>query len=314
MAANLSPDYLEAEREYKSAVTAAEKIAALERMLSTVPKHKGTEKLQADIKRKLSQARKDGQKKGGAAHAAPFYQVEREGAGQVALVGPPNSGKSQLVNALTHARPEVADFPFTTRFPTPGIMLYENVQIQLVDLPPLAVEFTELWLPQAIRHANASLLVVDAADPDVLDRIEFILSTLEGARLPPPALLAANKIDLPGAAESFTALEDLYRGRFPMVAISALTGINLDGFARAVFDLLGLVRVYTKAPGKPAEFSTPFLLKRGGTVQDAARLVHKDFAEQLKYARLYHRNGGRDGLMVERTHRVEDEDILEFHI
>jgi ribosome-interacting GTPase 1 len=183
-----------------------------------------------------------------------------------------------------------------------------------VDLPPLAVEFTELWLPQAIRHANASLLVVDAADPDVLDRIEFILSALDAARLPPPTLLAANKIDLPCAAESFTALEDLYRCRFPMVTLSALTHINLDGFARAVFDILGLVRVYTKAPGKPAEFSTPFLLKRGGTVQDAARLVHKDFAEQLRYARLYHRNGGRDGLMVERTHRVEDEDILEFHI
>ena len=192
MAANLSPDYLEAEREYKSAATAAEKIAALERMLATVPKHKGTEKLQADIKRKLSQARKDGQKKGGAAHAAPFYQVEREGAGQVALVGPPNSGKSQLVNALTHARPEVADFPFTTRFPTPGMMLYENVPIQLVDLPPLAVEFTEPWLPQAIRHANASLLVVDAADPDVLDRIEFILSTLDG-RPPAAARLAGRQ-------------------------------------------------------------------------------------------------------------------------
>ena len=171
MAANLSPDYLEAEREYKSAVTAAEKIAALERMLATVPKHKGTEKLQADIKRKLSQARKDGQKKGGAAHAAPFYQVEREGAGQVALVGPPNSGKSQLVNALTHARPEVADFPFTTRFPTPGMMLYENVHIQLVDLPPLAVEFTEpgsrrpsamptprcwWWMPQTRTCSTAS--------------------------------------------------------------------------------------------------------------------------------------------------------------
>lgn len=314
MAANLSPDYLEAERDYKAAATQAEKIAALEQMLSTVPKHKGTEKLQADIKRKLSQARKDGQKKGGAAHSAPFYQVEREGAGQVALVGPPNSGKSQVVNALTHARPEVADFPFTTRFPTPGMMRYENVQIQLVDLPPLAAEFTEPWVPQAIRHANTSLLLVDAADPAVLDQVEFILAALDAAHLAPPKLLAGNKIDLPGAEESFAALEELYKGRFPAVGLSALTGRNVDGFARAVFDTLGLVRVYTKAPGKPAEFDKPYTMKRGGTVEDAARLVHKDFAEHLKYARLFRRQGDRGGLMVERAHVVEDEDILEFHI
>ena len=314
MAANLSPDYLEAERDYKAAATHAEKIGALERMLSTVPKHKGTEKLQADIKHKLSQARKDGQKKGGTAHAAPFYQVEREGAGQVALVGPPNSGKSQLVNALTHARPEVADFPFTTRFPTPGMMRYENVQIQLVDLPPLAAEFTEPWLPQAIRHANASLLLVDVSDPAVLDEIEFIRGALETGRLAPPKLLAGNKIDLAGAGDNYAALVELYGDRFPSVALSALTGRNLDGFARAVFDMLSIVRVYTKAPGKPAEFATPFVMKRGGTVQDAARLVHKDFAEHLKYARLFRRDGDRNGLMVERTHVVQDEDILEFHI
>ena len=140
--------------------TAAAKIAALEKMLATLPKHKGTEKIQADLRRRLSQARKDSLKKG-AGHAAPFYFVEREGAGQVALVGPANSGKSSLLRALTHARPEVADYPFTTRLPMPGMMTYENVQIQLVDLPPLAAEFMEPWLPQVLRNANASVLVLD---------------------------------------------------------------------------------------------------------------------------------------------------------
>src|SRR5512135_280512 len=124
MPANLTPDYLAAEREYKAAQSQAEKVAALERMLATLPKHKGTEKLYADLKRRLSQARKDSQKKG-AAHSAPFYAVEREGAGQVALVGPPNSGKSSLVAALTHAEPEIAEYPFTTRLPTPGMMPFE---------------------------------------------------------------------------------------------------------------------------------------------------------------------------------------------
>ncbi|MBI3666291.1 MAG: 50S ribosome-binding GTPase [Acidobacteria bacterium] len=313
MPANLTPEYLEAEREYKSVSTHAEKIAALERMLSTVPKHKGTEKLQADIKRRLSQARKESQKKG-AAHSVPFYLVEREGAGQVALVGPPNSGKSQLVCSLTHARPEVADYPFTTRLPTPGMMSFENVQIQLVDLPPLSAEFMEPWLPQVIRNAHAGLLVVGLEDAAVLDEIEFILETLHKLRLPVPALLVGNKLDLPGAEENFAALEDLYRDRFRCLPVSAATGRNLDRFARTVFDLLGIVRVYTKAPGRTADLTAPFLLRRGQTVHDAARLVHKDFAEKLKFARLFHVSGDRDGLMVERHHVVDDGDILEFHI
>lgn len=313
MPANLTPDYLAAERDYKHAQTSQEKVAALEKMMATIPRHKGTEKLQADIKRRLSHARKESQKKG-AAHQTPFYVVKREGAGQVVLVGPPNSGKSQLVSTLTRARPEVAPYPFTTRFPAPGMMQFENVQIQLVDLPPLAREFTEPWLPQAIRSADADVLLVDANDPDVLDEMEFILATLAERRLVPPKLLAANKIDLPGARGNYDALRDLYGDRFRCLAISALTGENLNLFGRELFDLLKIVRIYTKAPGKKMELETPFILRRGQTVNDAARLVHKDFAENLKYARLFRKAGGHDGLMVERTHLVEDEDILEFHI
>jgi len=314
MPANLTADYLEADRDYKSASTQAEKVAALERMLATLPKHKGTEKMQADIKRRLSQARKEAQKKGGH-HAAPFYLIEKEGAGQVALVGPPNSGKSQLVCALTHATPEVADYPFTTRMPTPGMMLFEDVQIQLIDLPPLSNEFMEQWLPQAIRAAHMSVLALDVNDIAVLDEIEFILGVIESRWLAPPKLVVGNKVDLPGAADNFEALEELYRGRFPMLGVSARTGEGLDRFRRAVFDALEIVRVYTKAPGRKFELTAPYILKRGKTVADAAAHVHKDFAERLKFARLFKLTGGdRDGLMVERSHVVADRDILEFHI
>ena len=313
MPANLTPEYLASEREYKSAHTQAEKVAALELMLATLPKHKGTEKLQADLRRRLSQARKESQKKGGT-HAAPFYLIEKEGAGQVALIGPPNAGKSQLVAALTHAQPEVADYPFTTRFPTPGMMLFENVQIQLVDLPAISAEFMEPWIPHVVRNASLGVLLVDVNDAAVLDQIEFIEQTLERHRLPPPKLLAGNKLDLPGGMSNFAALQELYGDRYRYAGISAATGAGLDGFARAVFDALDIVRVYTKAPGKKAELDAPFILHRGQTVQDAARLVHKDFAEHLKFARLFHLAGNREGLMVERAHVVEDQDILEFHI
>jgi ribosome-interacting GTPase 1 len=313
MPANLTPDYLKAEQEYRTARTHQEKIAALEQMLATIPKHKGTDKLQADIKHRLSQERKESQKKG-ATHSVPFYLVEKEGAGQVVLLGPPNSGKSQLLCSLTHACPEVADYPFTTRLPTPGMMLFENVQIQLVDLPPLSREFMEPWLPQAIRAANAGVLVVDLNDADVLDEIEFIAGLLTERRLPPPKLLIGNKLDLDGAAANLAALEELYGQRFRSLGLSAATGHNLDRFRRAVFDMLELVRVYTKPPGKKAELTKPYVLRRGQTVLDAARQVHKDFADNLKFARLYRASSGRDGLMVERMHVLEDGDILEFHV
>ena len=191
MPANVTPEYRNAEQDYRRASNHQEKIAALERMLATVPKHKGTEKLQADIKHRLSQERTETHRKG-APHSAPFYLVEKEGAAQVALVGPPNSGKSQLTAALTHARPEVAAYPFTTRMPIPGMMFFEDVQIQLVDLPPFSREFTEPWLPQVIRGANASMLVADLSDADVLDEIEFIETLFAERRLTPPKVFAAH--------------------------------------------------------------------------------------------------------------------------
>ncbi len=320
MPANLTPEYMSAEQDYKSARTHGERLAALERMLATVPKHKGTEKLQAEIKRRISQERKEAHKKG-ASHSAPFYVIEKEGAGQVVLIGPPNSGKSQLIATLTHAHPEVAEYPFTTRVPTPGMMAFEDVQIQLVDLPAVSREFMEPWLPQTIRAATAGILLVDLADADVLDEIGFIEALLEERRLTRPKLLAANKLDLEGAAENFTALEELYGKRYLTLAISAATGLNLDRFRRAVFDMLELVRVYTKPPGKKFEMTLPYVLHRGATVIDAAQLVHKDFAEGLKFAKLYRADRlGRpgacptSGMMVERSHLVEDGDILELHI
>jgi uncharacterized protein len=312
MPANLTPDYLAAERDYKAARTHTEKISALEKMLATIPRHKGTEKLQADLKKRLSQARNESHKKG-TAHATPFYLIEREGAGQVAIAGPPNSGKSRLVSALTNARPEVADYPFTTRFPTPGMMLFEDVQIQLVDTPPLSPEFTEPWLPQALRNVDLIAIVVDGNDPELLDQLEFVERTCEQAKITRPRLLIASKMDAPGAPEALSALEELFAGRSPILGVSALTAHNLDAFRRAVFDALSVVRVYTKAPGKKADLTTPYILRRGQTVQDAARLVHKDFAEHLKFARLFPHSGG-EGLMIERTHLVRDGDVLEFHI
>jgi uncharacterized protein len=312
MPANLTADYLVAEQSYKHAHTQEERVAALEQMLATLPKHKGTEKIQAELKRRLSEVRKESRKKA-AAHTTPAYVVKREGAGQVLLIGPPNSGKSQLVCRLTHAHPEVADYPFTTRLPASGMMLFENVWIQLVDTPPLCAEFMEPWMPQLIRAAHMSALIVDPNDPDVLGEIEFTAQTLETWQAPPPKLLVGNKLDQSGAGNNFATLQALYGDRFRYVGVSAATGAGLEAFSREMFRCLELVRFYSKPPGKKPDLEVPYVLRRGATVQDAAAHVHRDFAEHLKYARLFRRSGEHDGLMVERTHLVEDEDVLEFH-
>jgi len=312
MPANLTPDYLAAERQYRQAQTAEQKIAAIEEMIATLPKHKGTEKLQADLRRRLSQARAESQRKGGP-HATPAYLIHREGAGQVALAGPPNAGKSQLVAALTHARPEVADYPFTTRLPVPGMMQYENVPIQLVDTPPICEQFVEPWMPQVLRGANLSVLVVDPNSADVLGEIEFVLNTMAGWRVAAPKLLVGNKLDLSGSAENFATIQSLYRDRLPCIGVSAAAGLGLERFAREVFRALDVVRFYSKPPGKKPDLETPYVLRRGATVLEAAAHVHRDFAEHLKFARLFRKDDAHGSLMVERAHLVEDEDILEFH-
>jgi len=325
MPANLTPDYLEAERRFKSAKTSEDKIAAIEEMMATIPRHKGTEKMQADLKRRLSKLRAE-QARRPPSRIGIIHRVEKEGAGQVAMVGPPNSGKSLLVRRLTHAMPEVADYPFTTRVPLPGMMRFEDVQVQLVDLPPVHPDFPESWLYQIIRNADAALLVVDLSDPDLLEDLETTLGQvanakmqLDRAELPNTpgwlrkrTLLVANKIDASGAPEDLEILRELYGARFALTRVSAETGEGLEPFRQAVFELLEVIRVYTKAPGKKLERTAPYVLKRGSHLIDLAAHVHHDFLAQLKYARLW-RDGRFDGQMVNRDHVLEDKDVVELH-
>ncbi|MBZ5513875.1 MAG: 50S ribosome-binding GTPase [Acidobacteriia bacterium] len=325
MPANLTPEYLEAEQRFKRAKTTVEKIESLEEMFATIPKHKGTEKMQADIKRRLAKLRNE-QSKRPTSRAGLIYKVDKEGAGQLALVGPPNSGKSALLRRLTHATPEVADYPFTTRAPQPGMMAFEDIQFQLVDLPPVHPEIHESWVYQIVRNADAALLVVDLGDPDLLEDFETTLAELAKAKvhlgrgampegpgwLAKRALLVANKCELSGAAESREILQDLYGSCFEMVAVSAETGEGLDALRRAVFGLLDLVRVYTKAPGHKLEPTPPYVLRRGSRLIDLAAMVHHDFVAQLKYARVWG-HGKFEGQMVNRDYVLADKDIVELH-
>ncbi len=324
MPANLTPDYRAADRKFKEATTPQQRLAALEEMLSTIPKHKGTEKMQADIKRRIARLREETQRRKGAARSRPFYHVEREGAGQIVLVGAPNTGKSSILAALTNATPEVADYPFSTRVPLSGMAAFEDVQIQLVDLPPISPE-TEAWLYAIVRGADGALVIVDLTDPGILESTEQVLALLAAANIDfiqpgrprgpreVPAAYVGAKIDAPGAPAALDVFKAFYGGRLPLLAVSAEGDAHLDELRRMMFDMLGVIRVYSKKPGKKADLNVPYILRRGTSVLEAAAVVHKDFAEHLKYARLWRRGAEMDGQMIGREHALQDGDILELH-
>ncbi len=327
MPANLPPAYHDAEQRFRAAKTTEEKIAALEEMLRIMPKHKGTDKLQADIKARLAKLRKQPRKKG--ATRTFSHVIPREGAGQVALVGPPNSGKSSLVAFLTHADPEVAEYPFTTREPIPGMMPFEDIAFQLIDLPPISDEHMEPWIFDLIRRADLAWLVVESSAS--LDGIDQVLGLLEPKRLGlfpagsgapeemrlgwihKPALLVITGTDKPGSEEDIGALRELLTAPWPIAAVSTVSGQGLEELKRLTFDVLGILRVYTKQPGKPADLDQPFTLERGATVGDLAGTIHKDLGKQIRYARIWGKDVF-DGQTVQRDHVLAEGDVVEIHI
>ena len=326
MPANLPPTYHEAEDRYRAATSTGEKIEALEEMLRIMPKHKGTDKLQADIKSRIAKLKRQPKKKG--ATRAFSHRIPKEGAGQIALVGPPNSGKSSLVRRLTHATPEVAEYPFTTREALPGMMRFEDVAFQLIDLPPLSNEYVEPWIYDGIRAADMLWLVLDEENP--LDGLELTRGLLEAKRIrmlpvgsdPPErqpgwsikkTLMVLTGLDRPGAAENVEILDELLEVRWPKVAVSSVSGEGLEQLGRTTFEALEIIRVYTKQPGKPADREQPFTLPVGSTINDLARTIHKDLQEQLKFARIW---GGAvfDGQTVQKDHRLVEGDVVEIHV
>jgi ribosome-interacting GTPase 1 len=340
MPTNVTPEYKKAEEAYRAARDPGERLDCLKEMLRTIPKHKGTEHLQADIKSRIKQLTEalSGPKKGGR-RTGPATVIRAEGAAQIALVGPPNAGKSLLHSKLTGSRTEVGPYPYATRFPEPGMLPVDDANLQLIDLPPVSADHSPGWLPAALQPADAALLVVDVSDPDCVDQLIEVTTWLSEhrIRLVPdwpkaagpaqdereedadpfrqdlPTLLVANKSDLDPDPDEVAVLEELTGVHFPAVTVSAETGAGLNGIGPFLFDNLGIVRVYTKTPGKPAETNKPFTLRNGDTVLDVATLVHKDIAGKLRFARIWG-NSVFDGQQVGPEHAVEDGDIVELHM
>jgi len=328
MPANLTPQYLEAEAKFKQAKNAPEKIKALETMMAIIPKHKGTEKLRGQLKSRMAKLKAELQKRPTLARAEQIYNIKREGAAQVVLLGLPNSGKSSLFSQITHAFSEVADYPFTTQKPIPGMMKYENLQIQLVDTPPIQLDHIEPGFSNLIRNADALLFLVDLTEDPIfqmeilleeLDRMKIKIAgkgpilSIEGGWVSLRTILLANKCDVKHAIEAYRTFETHFTDSFPVLPISAKGGMNLESLKKEIYQLLGVIRVYTKPPGGEPDLTEPVVLKKGSTVGDVAVSIHKDFAAQLRYAKIWG-SGKFDGQMVKRDYEVDEGDVIELHI
>ena len=338
--ANLSPEYKAAEAAFRKTRDPRERLDWLREMLRAIPKHKGTEHLQADIKSRIKDLAEDleGARKSGG-HGGPSLVVRPEGAAQIALIGPPNTGKSLLHARLTGSGAHVAPYPFTTQYPAPGMLPFEDIHFQLVDLPPIAREHPLPWLASALQTADAGLLVVDLGDPSCVEQLTTVRSLLAQRKLTLterwemtiereggaaqseddpfaqqlPTLVIANKADIiPELDEELLAFRELAGIRFPALAVSAAAGQGMEKIGAWLFRNLGIVRVYTKAPGHAPDKGRPFTLRRGEKVADVARLVHRDLERTLRYARVWG-HSGFDGQQVGPEHVLTDGDVIELH-
>lgn len=328
MPANLPPAYREAELKYRRARTIPERVAALQEMMSATPKHKGTDHLRADQRARLARHMEELEKprRTGSGQPEPFA-LRKEGTGQAVLLGLPNGGKSQLLVSLTGATAKVAAYPFTTKLPQPGMLRFENVLVQLVDMPAIDDRDMQTRLFSLLRNTDLLVIVIDlSADP--LQQITSVIAELEkwgylllswdhasdpeAHRVQKRALVVGNKADHAGALDQFQALQREYGSRLPVVMAAVLEGVGVDELKAAIFKALDKVRVYTKAPGGEPDYNAPIVMAQGSKVEDAAQALHRDWARRLRYAVLWG-SGKFDGQRVGRDYVLVDGDVLEFH-
>ena len=329
MPTNLPADYFNAEERFRSATTTEDKIKYLEEMMGTIPKHKGTDHLRADLRKKLSKLKTAATSKKSSKKHVSAYHINKEGAGQIIIIGTTNVGKSSLVANQTNADPEVSAVPFTTWSALPGMMMIDNIQVQLIDTPPFSEEYIDPEFLNLIRRVDLVLIMIDLhANP--VQQFEFVLQKLQENRIAPkhlegkievegfllhvPTLVVVNKYDSEEFEEHYQIFQELLGQDYPMVPVSVQTGHNMDTLKQTIFEKLSVIRVYSKAPGKDVDKTAPFVVDQGIELGDFAGKVHKDFQENLKSAKIWGTSADFPGQMVSRDHVLEDEDVVELQI
>jgi small GTP-binding protein len=304
MPANLPPQFFELQRKLNQTKDIQGKIEILQEMLAICPKHKGTERVQEEIKKKIAKLKRTEPKK---IKREEIYFVRKEGAGQVLILGPPNSGKTSLINLLCNTNFKVANYPFTTQLPTPGMLKYENVLIQIVDTPPITRDFKPGWLKNLARQADSILVLTDLEnDPEnQLKEIEEILNEwkIEKEKI----FFVGNKIDSEKGKENFEKLKKI----FDIFGISTKEKIGIEELKRKIFESLKIIRVYPKEPRKEVDFENPFVLRRGTKLIDFVKEINEEWVERFRGGKLYEKDL-KSFKIVGKYYELKDGDIIEF--
>ena len=264
----------------------------------------------ADLRKWLASEIEESRVRSNAVHRDSIA-VRREGAAQIALVGPPNVGKSSILQALSEIQIKTGDYPFTTLRPTPALTRIGGVLVQLVEIPGLIEGATEdrgggRALLGVLRSADAIVYCTRAtADPDELRpvRAEVALAGIDKA-----AFLAATRAD--EAAEGAIAALAAAFPDLDVVPVSVIDEASLDAFREAVWRLTGLIRVRLRTAGQTDP--EPLALDPDATVEDVADWVHHDLAARFTGARVWGPSARFDGQKVGRDHAVRDGDVVEI--
>ncbi len=328
MPANLTPQYQRLEEQYRRAHTAPERVELLEQMLATIPKHKGTEKLQADLKTKLKESKAEVHAEASTPKRGKTFHFPRQGSGQVIVVGAPNAGKSRILKELTKAEPEVAPYPFSTREPMPGMMAWHDVHVQLIDTPPITDLHFEPYLLNLVRPADLAVLALDGSSDDAPEQTAEVLKQFSSRKTPLADVTGFHEEDFsivniktllvvtrgrdPACEGRVAFFREMTQTNFPTLKVDLDEAHTHEQLRDTIYQALDVIRVYTKKPGKPANYSSPFTIKVGGTVEDLTAVIHRDLIETVKFAKVWG-SSAHDGQSVGREHVLHDKDLVELH-
>lgn len=280
MPVNPGIEYQIAEREYHQAKTTSEKLKALQRMFSTVPKHKSSEKLVQWIKENIKKYKNLTEKEKKTKKGSSYLSIKKEGAARISIVGLTNSGKSILLSKLTNAKPLISDMEFTTKLPEIGILDYKGIKLQIIELPAIVKNYNE------VKHGLFFLSLIKESDLIIItlkSKLDLELIKKE---------LKENDID-----KRFLLYQNEY----------------IEEFRDDIWKSLGLIKIYTKQPGKERDYP-PIALNKGSKIKDIAEIIHKDFIKKFKFARVWGNSIKHQGTRAGLNHELNDDDTVELHL
>lgn len=389
MPTNLTPEARKKWNEASLARRPHEKLQKLQEFLSLIPKHKGTSRLCAQVKRQIATLRREIEesRKRKVGRGGSRFFIEKEGAAQLVILGPTKVGRSSLLASTTNAKVEVSDYPYTTQEPVPGMLQHEDLQFQLVEAPALVKgaadgEARGLQTLGLARNADGLILVVDLSQ-NPREQLSLVLGELQKARILTqkpqarveiekkhvgvglrivlfgrlldcsmqdveallkgyrirdamvkihgkatlddvedaifestiyrPALIVANKTDRAEATKNLNELIAFTGNKYTVLAVSCKSPFGLEKLGAELFRALDIMRIYTKEPAKKEPSPKPFILTKGSTAADLARLIHTDFYRSFSYAKVWGKRLRFSPQKVGASFVLEDKDIVELH-